>query len=241
MHTMRKGLSLLASGVFGLTMLLPLNVQAANALGDVNGDSSVNASDATEILIDAARTGSGIFSLLSDAQKAAADANGDRVINSNDAVEILIYAAGIGSSSIRGSFSEFMSGRRQTQPVHNSMEDEIIAIVNQQRANYGLPALQSNDSLNTAAAKRAAEITQNFSHTRPNGSKCSSVLDEMGVRYYAFGENIACGILNAASVMDIWMDSADHRANILNPKFRNIGVGVAESGGMLYFVQVFTD
>jgi uncharacterized protein YkwD len=80
-----------------------------------------------------------------------------------------------------------------------------------------------------------------FSHTAPDGSTFVDRAVAAGYpRNEAGGENIAMGYRTAADVMDGWMDSEGHRANILNCDFAAIGVGLArDSGGTPYWTQVF--
>ena len=78
-----------------------------------------------------------------------------------------------------------------TNTSNNSYADEVLRLVNIERANAGLSALSTNSSLTAAANKRAEETKASFSHTRPNGSKFSTVLQEYGVSYRTAGENIA--------------------------------------------------
>jgi uncharacterized protein YkwD len=81
-----------------------------------------------------------------------------------------------------------------------------------------------------------------FSHTRPNGTICFTVLDEFHVTKTTAGENIAWateGYYDPQAVVDAWMASAGHRANILQTAFKSVGIGYAESDGIEYFVQLF--
>jgi uncharacterized protein YkwD len=87
---------------------------------------------------------------------------------------------------------------------------------------------------------RAEELIQSFSHTRPDGTSCFTAFDEFGVDYRAAGENIAAGQKTPEDVVNSWMNSSGHRANILSENFTAIGVGVAEDvNGTLYWVQMF--
>ena len=87
---------------------------------------------------------------------------------------------------------------------------------------------------------RAREIEGAFSHTRPNGSSFSTALKEQGASYRAAGENIAYGQRSAEQVMEGWMNSSGHRANILSAQYTAIGVGVYRSAsGTLHWVQLF--
>jgi uncharacterized protein YkwD len=87
---------------------------------------------------------------------------------------------------------------------------------------------------------RGNELIDTFSHTRPDGSICFSVFDDVGVGYGAAGENIAMGQSSPQNVVNDWMNSEGHKANILNSNYKNIGVGVAmDNNGSLYWVQMF--
>ena len=83
-------------------------------------------------------------------------------------------------------------------------------------------------------------IQTSFSHTRPDGSGFSTALTQAGVSYTTSGENIAYGQQTPQAVMEAWMNSAGHRANILNASFRQIGVGhVRSASGVSYWTQLF--
>ncbi len=117
---------------------------------------------------------------------------------------------------------------------------EVIRLVNIERAKEGLSALTTNSTIQSAAQVRAQEIVTSFSHTRPNGSSCFTALDQAGVSYSGAGENIAYGQPTPAAVVDAWMNSPGHRANIMNPSFTTIGVGCYKSGSTYYWSQFFT-
>ena len=117
---------------------------------------------------------------------------------------------------------------------------QVIALVNAARAEYGLPALTVDTKVQQAAQVRARESAQSFSHTRPDGSSFSTALTEAGVSYIRSGENIAYGQTTPQQVVQAWMDSAGHRANILDAGFTHIGVGYAVVDGTAYWAQLFT-
>ncbi len=119
--------------------------------------------------------------------------------------------------------------------------DEVIRLLNIERESFGLSPLKKNDALMKATAVRAEEISRDghFSHTRPDGGSCFSVLAEFDVIYTGAGENIAMGYGTPASVMDGWMNSEGHRANILGSHYTDVGVGVYRKDGRLYWVQLF--
>lgn len=96
----------------------------------------------------------------------------------------------------------------------------VLELVNQIRAENGVAPLVWDAELEEAACLRAAECGLYFDHTRPNGQSCYSVTSKMS------GENIAAGVGSAEQVVALWMGSEGHRANILNPDFKSMGVGL---------------
>ena len=128
----------------------------------------------------------------------------------------------------------------EQSPV-SAYAQEVVRLVNIERANAGLPALAMDAQLSAAAAIRAEEIDASFSHTRPDGTSCFTELRELGIAYRACVENIAKGSPTPARVVEGWMNSAGHRANILNKNFTTIGVGVHEdAAGVMHWAQLFT-
>ncbi|MFR4972947.1 MAG: CAP domain-containing protein [Butyricicoccus pullicaecorum] len=123
----------------------------------------------------------------------------------------------------------------------SSAAQAVLAEVNAARAKNGLSALTLDANMNRAAAVRAAELAQSFSHTRPNGSRGLTALNEAGVSYRTAGENIASGQQSAQAVVSAWMNSSGHRANILSSLFGRMGVGQATIGRRTYWVQLFAD
>lgn len=124
---------------------------------------------------------------------------------------------------------------------YQAQKDEVIMLVNENRIAEGKEILYESALLNQAADIRAKEIVSNFSHTRPDGSNGYKVVYEVGATYMAVGENIAYGYSTEAEVMNGWMNSSGHRANILNENYHAMGVGVACNNGVYYWVQIFTD
>lgn len=120
------------------------------------------------------------------------------------------------------------------------MSDQVIEIVNKERKAAGLSPLTKDDKLTAAAEIRAWEIIENFSHTRPDGTKHATVLKEVDLSSSYAGENIARGQRDAVTVMDAWMDSEGHRENILDEKYTRIGVCCVVVRATRYWVQVFS-
>lgn len=121
--------------------------------------------------------------------------------------------------------------------------DEVIRLVNEERAKQGLQPLKKNNDLCKVAGVRAEEIVNVFDHTRPDGRDCFSVLNDYNIKYMAVGENIAGGQSNPEAVMYSWMNSPGHRSNILSESFGQIGIGFVKGKGAYgtYWVQIFTD
>ena len=115
---------------------------------------------------------------------------------------------------------------------------EVLELVNKERAKRGVAPLRLSQALMDGAAIRAKELTQSFSHTRPDGRDCLTIIPS----YTAAGENIAAGQRTPEDVVASWMQSPGHRENILDADFTEIGIGHAfQSGSMFghYWVQLF--
>lgn len=146
-----------------------------------------------------------------------------------------------GTSQGSGSGSQQKPGTSQgsgQQPSNtDSVRSQILSLVNQARKEAGLKPLTSTSALNSAAQTRAQELNQLYSHNRPNGSSCFTVLGEKGISYRTAGENIATGYKTAQQVFNAWMNSEGHRQNILSPKFTQIGIGyTAQQGWTQLFI-----
>ncbi|WP_433356721.1 CAP domain-containing protein [Micromonospora saelicesensis] len=117
---------------------------------------------------------------------------------------------------------------------------EVVDLVNAERAKAGCKALSIDDKLMTAAQRHSQDQAdhQNMSHTGSDGSNAGTRLDRVGYTWRTYGENVAWNQKTPAAVMDAWMNSSGHRANILNCAFTEIGVGIANSNGP-YWTQVF--
>lgn len=125
--------------------------------------------------------------------------------------------------------------------IQSSAASEVVRLTNSARSQNGYAALVEDGALSEAAAVRAREIARSFSHTRPSGASFSSELSESGVSYLRAGENIASGQKSAFEVVNAWMNSPGHRANILNSSYSRIGSASVNIDGTLYWVQLFAD
>lgn len=134
------------------------------------------------------------------------------------------------------------SKNEQVSAGQSSMTSQVVNLVNSERAAQGLMALQKDSRLAALAQQKAEDMAKNqyFSHTSPTYGSAFDMLKAAGYSYKTAGENIAMGQKSAASVMDGWMHSSGHRANILHTSYEKIGVGYAVSAdGMPYWVQIF--
>lgn len=125
------------------------------------------------------------------------------------------------------------------QPDQYSYAEEMLALVNQARAQAGVAPLRLSRELMDAAQIRAGEITEVFSHTRPNGKKFYSLIPN---GYYRCGENIAAGYPSPTETFNQWMNSPGHRANILRVDYTEMGLGyVCNSNAVYshYWAQIF--
>ena len=113
----------------------------------------------------------------------------------------------------------------------------MLRLVNQERSEVGCTALTSNAALVTAARAHSKDmIARNFfSHTNPDGQSPFDRMRAAGYDGRMMGENIAAGQTSAAAVMKAWMGSSGHKANILNCKYKEIGVGYAKGGSYRHY------
>ena len=138
--------------------------------------------------------------------------------------------------------SKTVSSTPASSSSYSSFQNEVVRLVNVERAKNGLAALSSDSLLMKTATVKSQDMAKNnyFSHTSPTYGSPFDLMKQYGVSYRAAGENIAMGQTSPAQVMNGWMNSAGHRANILNSSFTKIGVGVAQnSAGQYYWTQHF--
>lgn len=124
---------------------------------------------------------------------------------------------------------------------YQKMRDEVVMLVNEQRAAYGAAEVYESALLNQAAQKRAEELAVQFSHKRPDGRSSYSAFTDIGGEYLSIAENIGGGFTDEASAVNTWMGSAGHRENILDTAYIAVGVGIYDAGGTTYWVQMFSD
>ena len=147
----------------------------------------------------------------------------------------LVLALAVPAPAAAGPTACAAAGSSPTDVGAGQLEYTILCLVNRERTARGLSRLRSNDRLDRAARGHSRNMVRRnfFSHDAPGGA---SVLDRVlrrgyrGPRGTLVGENIAWGsgsYATPAEILDGWMNSPGHRANILHPRFEEIGVGVA--------------
>lgn len=153
----------------------------------------------------------------------------------------------------------FLVKRSKVRIRQSSNADEVFNLTNKERIAAGLRPLQkllitadlpngemlTTDQLHDIATLKARDMRDNnyFSHTSPTYGSPGQMLNDFGVDWSAYGENIAAGQLTPEAVMNSWLNSPGHRANILNPNFTHLGVGYVpgdeQSEFRTYWTQLF--
>ncbi|MGL5940349.1 MAG: CAP domain-containing protein [Waterburya sp.] len=124
----------------------------------------------------------------------------------------------------------------------DTFDQQILNLVNQERAKVGADPLRINAQLDQAADLHTQDQANmdKMSHTGSDGSSMGTRIQNAGYQYSTAGENVAAGYLDAEAVVAGWMGSEGHRANILNASFEELGVGYGTSDdGTSYWTQNF--
>ena len=126
-------------------------------------------------------------------------------------------------------------------PTVLSYEEQIVVLVNKERAKENLPALTLSKKLSDVAKAKSQDMHDKkyFSHTSPTYGSPFEMMTAFGISYRSAGENIASGYATPEKVMQGWMNSQGHKENIMNKSFTQIGVGYVADGN--YWTQMFTD
>lgn len=106
----------------------------------------------------------------------------------------------------------------------------IIELTNKERAAAGLPTLKESKELDAAATAKAADMfaSDYWAHNAPDGTEPWTFILNSGYAYLHAGENLARDFNNPSSVVEAWMKSSTHKANIVSPKYQDIGVAVVD-------------
>ena len=122
------------------------------------------------------------------------------------------------------------------------MEHSLLDNINQERAKVGLPALTLDPTLCALSAIRACECSENFSHTRPNGSSWLTILEDYDYFIWsATDERIHQGTagLPESIIIKGWMRNSDFSASICSESYNHIGIGIYTAGSISYIVLLF--
>ncbi len=125
-----------------------------------------------------------------------------------------------------------------------SYEQKVVELVNVERQKAGLPTLQMDSAISNVARAKSKDMAVNnyFAHQSPTYGSAGDMLRQFGIKWSAWGENIAAGQRTPETVVNAWMNSPGHRANILSNNFSKIGVGYeTNSSGRPYWTQIFTN
>ncbi len=128
-----------------------------------------------------------------------------------------------------------------TNTCHAIDSSSIIEATNNARIEAGLLPLRNTVTLKAAAQLKANDEATNdyFAHTSPSGKSPWYWFHQAGYKYYLAGENLAKGFDSTEKLMDAWMKSPKHRANIMNPNYKEIGIAMAKNDKETYIVQLF--
>jgi uncharacterized YkwD family protein len=123
------------------------------------------------------------------------------------------------------------------------IQNEVIRLVNIERAKVGLKPLALDDNLGKVARVKSQDMagTTYFSHTSPRYGSAANLVSSFGLKWRMTGENIASGYTTPAGVVQGWMNSPGHKRNMLSSRYNLIGVGIAKSykNGRVYWTQEF--
>jgi uncharacterized repeat protein (TIGR02543 family) len=160
-------------------------------------------------------------------------------------IALLVVALlfGLPGASIAGPDEAYAEGTGYTATVtgtlNYAMAFRVLSLVNNERAAEGLDPLTMSADMLDVAKLRAAEVSMYFSHTRPSGEDWFTAADAIG-GISILAENIAAGYRSAEDVTNGWMNSPGHRANILDPDLKEIGVGCfVDQNGYISWAQFF--
>lgn len=164
------------------------------------------------------------------------------LIHPND--KIYLPDGTTGTSTSHSSKSDTIKEGSNNAPPQavTSQAEAVLLLVNQERSKQGLKELKLSSDLTNIATMKSKDMADKkyFSHTSPTYGTPFQMLQNFGVTYRAAGENIAAGQKTAHEVMNSWMNSSGHRANILNASYTELGVGYYVGGSYgVYWTQIF--
>lgn len=136
-------------------------------------------------------------------------------------------------------YTEDTTETTTTSQINSGYSTQVLNLVNKYRKENGLKELTLNSDLSNVAQIKAEDMQTNnyFSHTSPTYGSPFDMMKQFGISYQSAGENIAKGRKTPDAVVNAWMNSEGHKANILNPNYTQMGLGY--TNGTLYWCQMF--
>ena len=127
--------------------------------------------------------------------------------------------------------------------VQAPAEQKILELMNAQRTKAGLKPLTIDNTLVQVARYKSNDMIQYnfFSHTNPDGTKWTNWLQTLGYKYTTTGENIAYNTSDPVELFNQWWNSPGHRANMMNPSYNKVGIGVIYGNGKYMGTQEFSN
>ncbi len=132
------------------------------------------------------------------------------------------------------------NGTAKTAPQLSDAQ-KALQEINAIRARAGVKALTLNDKLTRAATARAGEVTECYSHNRPDGSRNVTILSQYGISYNMAGENITCMESTPHGAVASWAASSTHNRCMTNSDYIQAGIGTVTVDGCTYWVLILTD
>ena len=136
-----------------------------------------------------------------------------------------------------------LDSENRAQQLPSGFQDsyarQVFDMVNAERTKAGKTPLAWAEDIGEIAEIRVEELSQQYSHIRPDGQNFLSVWDEHNIPYMYYGENIAMGQDNPEEVMGTWMNSEPHQNNILDEDYTHMAAGSYYKDGQFYWIQLF--
>lgn len=164
------------------------------------------------------------------------------LIHPRDEVELPDGSSGSNTSVNSNSDNVSLGKSELSESGETGIANDILSLVNEERTKRGLSGLTLSSKLSSVATIKSKDMAVNnyFSHQSPTYGSPFEMLQQFGISYKSAGENIAAGQKSAEAVMNDWMNSSGHRANILSKNYTQLGVGYATGGSYgSYWCQEF--
>lgn len=167
-----------------------------------------------------------------------------RFVDSNGDIRVQLISNNAGKNAkIDMQFVKVTYQQSCGETVNSSFEDQVLDLINQERTSRGLTAFARDSRLDTAARLHSADMacSNYFDHNSLDGSTPWDRIHRQGYQYSSAAENIAAGYATPTDVVDGWMGSSGHKANILDPDLTQIGIGYAHTDSSKYGAYWTTD